>query len=192
MLEPTPRAFASNQGSNEASDSFIFKRAKPRVILLDSNMNVVFAEAKACATLWRSFDVASTNTMQLPEPVAAAVASAVSEIPEQSDREQIVRIDPNLLLRVARLRGAGGSYIGVFIEQIARREDLAATAKRFNLTNREVEVLSLILRGYSAIEIADRLAIAQLTVKDYCKALLRKTNARNRAEMLAKALNWAS
>ncbi len=153
-------------------------------------MQIVFAEAKACATLWRSFDLTTTNTMQLPEPVAAAVAQALSEIPDYSDRERIVRIEPNIMLRVARLRGAGGSYIGVFIEEIARREDLCATAKRFNLTHREVEVLSLILHGFNTFEIGERLTIAQVTVKDYCKALLRKTHARNRADMLAKALNW--
>jgi DNA-binding NarL/FixJ family response regulator len=94
------------------------------------------------------------------------------------------------VLRVSRLAGSAGSYVAVFIEHGTRREDLTGTAERYNLTRREVEVLTLILNGLSGSEIAQNLSIAETTVADYVKQLLRKTGAKNRADMLARVLGW--
>jgi hypothetical protein len=49
-------------------------------------------------------------------------------------------------------------------------------------------VLRLALGGFSAAEIATRLAIAETTAQVYLKRLLQKTNSRNRAQMVATVL----
>ena len=78
----------------------------------------------------------------------------------------------------------------LLFEKEARREDLKEAVTRFSLTPREVEVLDLILDGMSAAEIAEDLHIAEVTVFDHFKHINNKTNARNRADMLAKIFNW--
>lgn len=171
-------------------ESVIYKRAKPRVILLDESLRIIFAEAKACKAICRAGETQCTVSDRLPPSVETVLARAVAALPADAQDEQTATLPPNLLLRISRMSGPGGAYIGVFIEELARREDLGTTAKRFGLTQREVQVLSFILRGFNASEISDELGIAEVTVKDYFKSLLRKTGAKNRADMLAKAMNW--
>lgn len=55
------------------------------------------------------------------------------------------------------------------------------------LTDREQEVLAGIAAGWSNQEIADRLHIAESTVKTHVNRLLGKLGARRRTEALAKA-----
>lgn len=70
------------------------------------------------------------------------------------------------------------------------RRPLHAAAYAFGLTAREVEVLRLILRGFEGREIAERLGISRLTVREYFKHLATKIGGRNRAEMIARVLDW--
>jgi DNA-binding NarL/FixJ family response regulator len=76
------------------------------------------------------------------------------------------------------------------IEQVRHRDNLTQAAKEHSLTPRETEVLSLILEGASAPEIASTLSVAESTVQSYFKHLLSKTNSRNRPSMVAKVLGW--
>jgi DNA-binding NarL/FixJ family response regulator len=70
------------------------------------------------------------------------------------------------------------------------RAPLKSAQRRFRLTSREVEVLELILRGYDAKAIASVLYIAETTVREHFKHLSSKIKAKNRAEMVARALDW--
>jgi DNA-binding NarL/FixJ family response regulator len=98
---------------------------------------------------------------------------------------------PSLLLRVTKLTGRGhDSIIALQVERILRRQSLPNAVKRFKLTPRESEVLTHILRGKSSTEIAEELFVAETTVADYAKRLLRKTFSKNRAEMLTKILDY--
>jgi DNA-binding CsgD family transcriptional regulator len=57
------------------------------------------------------------------------------------------------------------------------------------LTRREMEVLSLMAAGVGNAGIADRLVIAEGTVKSHVKHILRKLRAANRAEAVARYLH---
>lgn len=59
-----------------------------------------------------------------------------------------------------------------------------------SLTKREVEVLSLIAKGYSGTEISEILILSQHTVRTHRKNILTKTNSRNGKELLKKAFEW--
>ncbi|MDC8105352.1 response regulator transcription factor [Chryseobacterium sp. PTM-20240506] len=59
-----------------------------------------------------------------------------------------------------------------------------------NLTKREVEILSLIAKGYSGTEISEMLILSQHTVRSHRKNILTKTNSRNGKELLKKAFEW--
>lgn len=55
------------------------------------------------------------------------------------------------------------------------------------LTPREVAILCLVAAGLSNIEIAERLNISRYTVAQHVAAMLRRVQARNRAELVARA-----
>jgi two-component system, NarL family, response regulator LiaR len=57
------------------------------------------------------------------------------------------------------------------------------------LTPREMEVLTLIARGRTNDEIANRLMISKRTVNTYINGILRKLNLNNRAQIVLYALN---
>ncbi len=56
------------------------------------------------------------------------------------------------------------------------------------LSGREVEILRLVARGYNNREIADALAIAEGTVKNYVSSILSKMGVRDRTRAVLKAL----
>ena len=75
---------------------------------------------------------------------------------------------------------------GVLMQPNETGDRLAEARERFALTRREVDVIRQSLRGLDAHEIAEALGIAPSTVRAYFKALLRKTEARNRSHLIAK------
>ena len=176
---------------NDTLETIVKRRAKPRVMFLDQDLHIAFAEPEATDILLRVPQSARGEEQRLPHVIEAAVAKVVRDWAETGDeREAVIRPVPSLVLRVSRLAGSAGSYVAVFIEHGTRREDLTGTAERYGLTRREVEVLTLILNGLNGGEIAQNLSIAETTVADYVKQLLRKTGAKNRADMLARVLGW--
>lgn len=59
-----------------------------------------------------------------------------------------------------------------------------------SLTKRETEVLSFIIKGFSASEIANALILSEHTVRSHRKNILKKTNSKNSKELLKKAFEW--
>ena len=57
------------------------------------------------------------------------------------------------------------------------------------LTERENDILQLIVAGKGNKEIAAQLKLAEGTVKNYVSRILEKLNARSRTELAVKALN---
>ena len=66
-------------------------------------------------------------------------------------------------------------------------EDTSPTPPESALTPREREILAQLATGQRDREIADRLSLAETTVKTHVQRILRKLGARNRAEAVAKA-----
>ena len=56
-----------------------------------------------------------------------------------------------------------------------------------NITERELEVLELLSRGYNSKEIAEKLFISPNTVDYHRRLLLKKTESRNIAELIGNA-----
>lgn len=59
--------------------------------------------------------------------------------------------------------------------------------KSEHITSREMEVLDLLSRGLSSMEIADRLFISPHTVDFHRRQLLKKTSSKNIAELIGNA-----
>ena len=56
-----------------------------------------------------------------------------------------------------------------------------------NITERELEVLDLLSRGYNSKAIAEQLFISPNTVEFHRRQLLKKTESRNIAELIGNA-----
>jgi DNA-binding NarL/FixJ family response regulator len=75
------------------------------------------------------------------------------------------------------------------IDRLLKLPDSSLTAAPPHLTDREKQVLDLILLARSNREIARQLGIEERTVKAHVGRLLRKTGADNRIELTMRALN---
>ena len=68
----------------------------------------------------------------------------------------------------------------------------AGTDPITRLSNRELQVLSLIGRGQSSREAAEGLGLSVKTVETHRQSLKRKLNLANNALLLQYAINWYS
>jgi DNA-binding NarL/FixJ family response regulator len=60
---------------------------------------------------------------------------------------------------------------------------------QYKLSKREVEIVKLLAEGLTSLQIADKLFIAEHTVKTHRKNILRKTGASNTSQLVQFALN---
>lgn len=102
-------------------------------------------------------------------------------------RQQVVHVtDDGVLLRIVPLESRSIPCVAMFIESFGQRGSLAEAAKVHRLTKRETEILGFVIQGLSNAEIADALYIAQSTVADHVKSLMRKTQTTRRIHLLSK------
>lgn len=79
--------------------------------------------------------------------------------------------------------------LGEVLRQVERlRRELAEHGSPMALNNREVEVLRLVADGWSTIEIADRIAVSERTVKNAVTSVTTKLKLRNRSHAVAYAV----
>ncbi|TAJ98262.1 MAG: response regulator transcription factor [Candidatus Manganitrophaceae bacterium] len=69
--------------------------------------------------------------------------------------------------------------------------DMKKVQERFDLSDREVDVVKCLCRGDANKEIADRLFISELTVKGHLKKIYQKMDVHNRATLVSKILSGA-
>jgi DNA-binding NarL/FixJ family response regulator len=101
---------------------------------------------------------------------------------------------PADLLAGIRVIAAGDALLSPIItrhliEEFVRRPDATQTAVPLldGLTERELEVLGLVAKGWSNAEIAARLYGTTATAKTHLSRLLMKLNARDRAQLIVVA-----
>ena len=102
-------------------------------------------------------------------------------LPKPFDIEELGAVVKNLLERSMFFR-ANKHYTA------AKNEELIIEYTSLALSNREQEVLKLISKGLSNIEIGQRLFLSPKTVEKYVSSLLRKAESNNRAELVRFAL----
>jgi DNA-binding NarL/FixJ family response regulator len=181
---------ASRYPTGELFNSLLKQRARPHVILVDANLEVALADPNALEFLRTRFQV-DDETSVLPAALRDAVTQLIRQWTEKgADPAQLVVAVGGLVLRVIPMPGPQETFYSLFIEKEIWREDLNDATVRFSFTPREVEVLDLVLNGLKATEIAERLQVGEVTVFDHFKHINDKTQARNRADLLAKLFNW--
>lgn len=127
------------------------------------------------------------TTFELDEYVFEALRAGASGF-------LLKRTEPDRLLEAIRVVAQGDALLAPsvtrrLIEEFSKRPTSApATPERLSgLTERESEVLVCIARGLSNQELAERLVIADNTVKTHVKRILTKLGARDRAQAIVIA-----
>ena len=151
------------------------------LVVLDRHLTVIAAEQGALKVF--------TDELRMEGARLEALRKAFEQLAVRPphDRRTVMRVGSSLL-HLVWLGGADGPYYAIFVERQIETEELEKAAKRYGLTKREVEVLSLIIGGKSGYEIAETLSICLATVNDHFKNLRRKTDTHSRPAMLIKIL----
>ena len=179
-------------GGEQAAITQIEQRRAPAQFFLNERLEV---EASWCPEGEGDelLDAMLDADRRLPPAIDRAVRAATRNWTDNPTtwRESVSLPLPFLIVRVFPLLRPGAKpYVSVHVERYQARNALRTAVTRYQLSAREVEVLSLMLQGRGSIEIAHALSIAESTVNDHIKRLLAKTHARNRVDLAAKALGW--
>ncbi len=185
----------------EAADGedavLLARRHRPQIVLMDIRMPRLDGLA-ATARITADPALADTRvivltTFELDEYVFGALRAGASGFllkdVEPADLIAGVRVvaggeallAPRLTRRLIEAFVAGGGAVGAPDVTEARARALEA------LTPREREVLALVGRGQSNLEIAERLVLSPLTAKTHVARLFAKLGARDRAQLVVAA-----
>ena len=176
----------------EAAPRF-FGGALPLLILVNADLDAVLI-SECCEDATNLAKLVDINTRRLPGAVRRDCARSHRLFGHRSIRGT-PRSAPSRLLfhqHATKLYGEREPLTAVMVESCGDRDPFARSARLYALSPRETEVLSLVLEGAPAGEIAGALNIAEGTVQGYLGRTLSKTRSRNRIAMVAKVLGWDS
>jgi DNA-binding NarL/FixJ family response regulator len=170
------------------------ERETPDVILMDIRMPVMdgLEATRRIMAAHPGTDhavrVLVLTTFDLDEYVFAALKAGASGF-------LLKDTPPAELLAGIRTVSAGDALLSPsvtkhLIEEFVRRPEPTAAAppaQLDNLTDRELQVLSLVAKGWSNSEIAARLNVTPSTAKTHLSRLLMKLGARDRAQLIVLA-----
>lgn len=98
---------------------------------------------------------------------------------------------------VAAIKGtyAGKSFIdpqvgGKLLKEVEKSRQVSSTTFRPNLTEREMDMLKLMAKGLSNMQISQRLHITQGTVRNYVSAILAKLGVADRTQAALMAVKY--
>ena len=122
-------------------------------------------------------------------PVALlAVAHALRQVPSRSHAPRLTARGASgrwLVLHASPLTSPAGSQIAVVIEPASRAELEPVIAFGYQLTARETQTMTLLLRGLPTKAIAKTLRVTIDTANDHIKAIFAKTGVSSRGELMA-------
>ena len=145
------------------------RRSSPQFFLLDDQLNVVAASSG--------------------EGLADLIRQALRTAPSwMHDAPSVVPLTDDVFLRVVPLERQWSHLKMVFVESLRGRGGLEAVARRFGLTQREIDVLRLLISSKSNTEIAQALSIAESTVGDHLKSIFRKMNSTRRTQVITQTV----
>jgi len=156
---------------------------KPDVILMDLVMPELggVAATRAIHQRWPNIRVIALTSFQEKELVQDALqAGAIGYL--------LKNVSGDELAEAIRQAHGGRPTLAPEAVQALVQPASEATTLGADLTRREQEVLSLLVKGMSNPEIAERLIISRATVKVHVSSILSKLGVANRAEAISLAL----
>jgi len=186
ILSAAPDIEVVGEAADGSAASVVVRRERPDVVLLDVRMPGVDGLTAArdlladAAAPWR---VVMLTTFDLDEYVYAALAAGASGF-------LLKDVPPERLVAAVRQVRDGDVLLA---PEITRRLVARYAQPRGGpdplapLTDRERDVLALIARGLSNVEIASALHLGEATVKTHVGRILAKLDLRDRAQAVVAA-----
>jgi DNA-binding NarL/FixJ family response regulator len=186
VLEERPDLELVGEAADGLEALRLSRELDPDVILMDvrmPNLDGVEATRKLVDSGARA-RVLVLTTFDLDEYVYAAIRAGASGF-------LLKDVEPAALVDAIRVVAAGNSLFGPaatqrLVERFAEPGP-AHSAELEQLTDREREILSLMARGLSNAELADRLYLTEATVKSHVSSILRKLHVRDRVQAVIAA-----
>lgn len=191
LVDSAPDLSVVGEASDGAQAVAVALAQRPDVILMDIRMPTMDGlEATRrilAADTAHLMRVLILTTFDLDEYVFAGLKAGASGF-------LLKDTPPAALLAGIRTVAAGEALLSPsitrhLIEEYVRHPPYATRppAQLESLTDREVEVLSLVAKGWSNAEIAERLFVTPATAKTHLSRLLLKLDARDRAQLIVLA-----
>ncbi|MFC7456066.1 response regulator [Brachybacterium sp. GCM10030267] len=195
ILDGHPEITVVGEAGDGCETVSLARAMRPDVVLMDirmPNLDGIEATARLCADpALSATKVLILTTFEDDEYVVQALrAGASGFLGKGSEPEDIVRAllavhAGESLLSPAATRGLIQRY--VLPEARPGKVDPRATATLRTLTERELEVLLLVARGLSNLEIAEQLFISPHTAKTHVNRIMTKTGSHDRAQLVILA-----
>jgi len=186
ILSAAPDIEVVGEAADGSAASVVVRRERPDVVLLDVRMPGVDGLTAArdlladAAAPWR---VVMLTTFDLDEYVYAALAAGASGF-------LLKDVPPERLVAAVRQVHDGDVLLAPDITRrlVARyAQPRGGPDPLAPLTDRERDVLALIARGLSNVEIASALHLGEATVKTHVGRILAKLDLRDRAQAVVAA-----
>ncbi len=153
------------------------------IALLDINMPVLNG-VETCKKIQKEYPSVKVIALSMHKK-----QSFVKRMIQYGAQGYILKDDPSQhIIDGIRLVYEGGIYYSPRVTEIAMSLSPIPNSSLNQITDRELEVLQLISRGYTNHEMAEKMHLSPHTTESHRRHLLTKLDARNTAQLVRKGL----
>ena len=185
-LEPDIEVVGTAEDGAAAIEMVADKR--PNVILMDLKMPIMngVEATRQIRMKYPEVRVLVLTTYADDEWVFDAIqAGASGYLLKDTPREDLIKA---VMGTVAGKTYVDPSIAGKVLEQVSSHQTQPATLITSKLTDREIEILRLIAKGLSNVDIADRLFLSEGTVRNHVSSILAKLSVSDRTQAAVIAI----
>jgi DNA-binding CsgD family transcriptional regulator len=172
----------------------------PGVVVVDARRRITLRGGPATVQLEDLADVGTAGGELMPYAVASVLAGLARDSNSMGPRPQHREVRAQgrsghwYLLRAMRAEpdAAGDAPTVIVIEPTSPRDPAVPLEQMYDLSQRQREVLLLVLRGESTKSIAARLGLSPHTIQDHLGVACEKVGVRGRKALLAKIISEAA
>jgi DNA-binding CsgD family transcriptional regulator len=182
-------------------------RSEPGIIIFNLKKQITYANQIALETFNPDDSIArgdpSVGNLKIPSEIshihaelkARLIRFAWNSCPDAVYLKKVVPIrNTEFIIRgfiISDSQNRSSAHFLVLIDKLSVRSKINLEPARFyyKLSSKEFEVVQLLIGGHTNKEIANRLEIAESTVKEYMRKILRKARSATRAGVVSKMLS---